>query len=146
MMPCRIGSRLRYVLYLALSVMGAATGIPASSAAAPPLPVQSQKVPAKAIISFRANPEGPLFFADILEGIDFTLNPPRKGADESTRAAIASCAPRRVVYVSCDLMTLARDLDWFAARGYRPTRLQPFDMLPQTEHVECVALLEGAAI
>ncbi len=73
-----------------------------------------------------------------------TLNPPRKGADDKARAAIIGCAPRRLVYVSCDPTTLARDLDWFAARGYATTALQPFDMLPQTEHVECVAQLVRA--
>ncbi|MBI3784851.1 MAG: 23S rRNA (uracil(1939)-C(5))-methyltransferase RlmD [Deltaproteobacteria bacterium] len=70
-----------------------------------------------------------------------TLNPPRKGADEVTRAAIVAAAPQRIVYVSCDPKTLARDLDWFSGHAYRLTALQPFDMLPQTEHVECVALL-----
>jgi 23S rRNA (uracil1939-C5)-methyltransferase len=70
-----------------------------------------------------------------------TLNPPRKGADDATRAAIVACAPRRVVYVSCDAGTLARDLAWFADHGYQTERVQPFDLLPQTEHVECVALL-----
>jgi len=70
-----------------------------------------------------------------------TLNPPRKGADEAARLAIAACAPRRIVYVSCDPGTLARDLDWFSAHGYATTAVQPFDMLPQTEHVECVAQL-----
>ncbi|MCK6554423.1 23S rRNA (uracil(1939)-C(5))-methyltransferase RlmD [Candidatus Binatia bacterium] len=70
------------------------------------------------------------------------LNPPRKGATETVRAAIVECRPRRIVYVSCAPDTLARDLDWFAARGYPCTRLQPFDFMPQTEHVECVALLE----
>jgi 23S rRNA (uracil1939-C5)-methyltransferase len=72
------------------------------------------------------------------------LNPPRKGADEPARVAISECAPRRIVYVSCDPATLARDLDWFARRGYATTTLQPFDMLPQTEHVECVAHLVRA--
>jgi len=71
-----------------------------------------------------------------------TLNPPRKGADEGTRLAIVARAPRRIVYVSCDPGTLARDLDWFAQHGYRPVRVEPFDLLPQTEHVECLALLE----
>ncbi|MFI5397544.1 MAG: 23S rRNA (uracil(1939)-C(5))-methyltransferase RlmD [Candidatus Binatia bacterium] len=69
------------------------------------------------------------------------LNPPRKGTDVATRTAIVACAPRRITYVSCDPFTLARDLDWFAAHQYRPTRVQPFDLLPQTEHVECVAAL-----
>jgi len=73
-----------------------------------------------------------------------TLNPPRKGADAATRAAIVAAAPRRIVYISCDPTTLARDLDWFAAHGYHTVRLQPFDLLPQTEHVECVAALTAA--
>ena len=77
-----------------------------------------------------------------VERIDVvTLNPPRKGADAGTRAAIDTVAPRRVVYVSCEPSTLARDLDWFAERGYAVGALQPFDLLPQTEHVETVALL-----
>lgn len=74
-----------------------------------------------------------------------TLNPPRKGADEETRAAIVACVPPRIVYVSCDATSLARDLDWFAQRGYASERIQPFDLLPQTEHVECVALLRKSA-
>lgn len=80
---------------------------------------------------------------EALPAIDLvTLNPPRKGADEATRAAIVRAAPARIVYVSCDPTTLARDLDWFAGHGWLTQRVDPFDMLPQTEHVECVALLE----
>jgi len=82
---------------------------------------------------------------DRLPRIDVvTLNPPRKGADEATRAAILAAQPRRVVYVSCDPDTLSRDLDYFAQSGYRTLKVQPFDMLPQTEHVECVATLVKA--
>jgi len=73
-----------------------------------------------------------------------TLNPPRKGADPAARAAISACVPRRLVYISCDPDTLARDLDWFAGLGYRVVQVQPFDLLPQTEHVECVAALARA--
>lgn len=72
------------------------------------------------------------------------LNPPRKGAAEAVRAAIVACRPRRIVYVSCAPDTLARDLDWFASHGYRCVRVQPFDFMPQTEHVECLAMLEPA--
>jgi len=74
-----------------------------------------------------------------------TLNPPRQGATEATRTAIVACAPKRIVYVSCDPATLARDLDWFATHGYRTLQVQPFDLLPQTDHVECVAALEAQA-
>jgi 23S rRNA (uracil1939-C5)-methyltransferase len=70
-----------------------------------------------------------------------TLNPPRQGADDATRAAIAASPARRAVYVSCEPTTLARDLAWFRAHGFSVTALQPYDLLPQTDHVETVALL-----
>jgi 23S rRNA (uracil1939-C5)-methyltransferase len=73
------------------------------------------------------------------------LNPTRKGASRRALEEIALMEPRRVVYVSCDPATLARDLDRLAGLGYRAVRLQPFDMLPQTEHVEVVALAEKQA-
>jgi len=69
-----------------------------------------------------------------------TLNPTRKGASAATLAAIGELEPRRIVYVSCDAETLARDLDRLGAAGYATERVRPFDMLPQTEHVEIVAL------
>jgi len=71
------------------------------------------------------------------------LNPPRGGADEATRREIARCASRAIVYVSCEPSTLARDIAWFTANGYRLARVQGFDMFPQTEHVEALALLES---
>jgi 23S rRNA (uracil1939-C5)-methyltransferase len=74
-----------------------------------------------------------------------TLNPPRKGADLATREAIVACAPQRLVYMSCDPVSLARDLDWLGARGYAVAALQAFDLLPQTEHVETVVLMRRAA-
>jgi 23S rRNA (uracil1939-C5)-methyltransferase len=81
--------------------------------------------------------------AQRLERVDLiTLNPPRKGVDAVTRTNIIACGPRRLVYISCNPDTLARDIDWFAAQEYRVRRVQPFDLLPQTDHVECVALLE----
>lgn len=70
------------------------------------------------------------------------VNPPRKGLDAEARAAVAACAPRRIVYVSCEPATLARDLAWFCASDYRLRRVQALDMFPQTDHVETVALLE----
>jgi 23S rRNA (uracil1939-C5)-methyltransferase len=71
-----------------------------------------------------------------------TLNPPRKGALAEVIQGIAGLEPRRIAYVSCNPDTLARDLDRLAALGYRTLRLRPFDMMPQTEHVETVALME----
>ena len=69
------------------------------------------------------------------------LDPPRMGAREVLELLIA-LAPTRIVYVSCDAATLARDMDRLAAAGYRAISAQPLDLMPQTAHVEVVALLE----
>ncbi|HYD48993.1 MAG TPA: methyltransferase domain-containing protein, partial [Terriglobales bacterium] len=100
-------------------------------------------------VRFRCGDAGDLLtqLAAELERLDvIALNPPRKGASEAVRAAILAAAPKRIVYISCDPTTLARDLDHLTtAGGYRLEQLQPYDMLPQTEHVECVALLGRVA-
>ena len=80
-------------------------------------------------------------------------NPPRTGMDARVVDAIRAAGPRRVVYVSCDPATLARDLarltapsalsDSSALPSYRLTALRSFDLFPQTAHVESVALLEA---
>jgi len=70
------------------------------------------------------------------------LNPPRKGVQPDAMAALFSLQPPRIIYVSCEPATLARDLDKFTGNGYRVITLQPFDMFPQTAEVETVALLE----
>jgi len=73
-------------------------------------------------------------------------NPPRAGLHPRVTAALRHRRPRRMVYVSCDPATLARDLAGLCAPGdarYRLTELQPFDLFPQTAHVETVAVLEG---
>lgn len=70
------------------------------------------------------------------------LDPPRKGCDEPVLEAIAAVAPRRVVYVSCNPASLARDLGRLAGMGYRTVEVQPVDMFPHTAHVECVARIE----
>lgn len=69
------------------------------------------------------------------------LDPPRKGITGSLLETIAALAPKRVVYVSCDPATLARDLKLFADLGYSTREITPFDLFPATAHVECVALL-----
>lgn len=69
------------------------------------------------------------------------LDPPRAGAAEAIAALVAR-APRRVVYVSCDPATLARDLKTLASHGYALRAVQPIDLFPQTFHVETVALIE----
>ncbi len=69
------------------------------------------------------------------------VDPPRKGLEEPVAASIAAMAPDRVVYVSCDCATLARDVKQFAGLGYRLDRAVAVDMFPRTRHVETVCLL-----
>ena len=70
-----------------------------------------------------------------------TVDPPRKGLAEDVVVSIAQMAPRRVVYVSCDPATLARDIKRFTKNGYRPVKAAAVDLFPRTHHVESVALL-----
>jgi 23S rRNA (uracil1939-C5)-methyltransferase/tRNA (uracil-5-)-methyltransferase len=84
----------------------------------------------------------------IFAGLDFPpgetvviIDPPRKGCDASFLAQLFAFAPRAVVYVSCDPATQMRDLRQFLAAGYRLARVQPFDLFPQTRHLECVITL-----
>ena len=86
--------------------------------------------------------------AQIFAGLDFppadtavVIDPPRKGCDESFLAQLFAFGPRAVVYVSCDPATQMRDLKGFLAAGYRLTAVQPFDLFPQTRHLECVITL-----
>lgn len=69
------------------------------------------------------------------------LDPPRKGCDVSLINTVSEMKPERVVYVSCDPATLARDMKLFTERGYMPKKLTAVDMFPRTAHVECVCLL-----
>jgi len=69
------------------------------------------------------------------------IDPPRKGCDESFLAQLFTFGPRAVVYVSCDPATQMRDLKSFLAAGYQLTAVQPFDLFPQTRHLECVITL-----
>lgn len=69
------------------------------------------------------------------------LDPPRKGCSPELIQTAASMSPRRIVYVSCDPATLARDLRAFREAGYPPQEAQPVDMFPGTEHVETCVLL-----
>jgi tRNA/tmRNA/rRNA uracil-C5-methylase (TrmA/RlmC/RlmD family) len=86
--------------------------------------------------------------AQIFAGLEFppaetavVIDPPRKGCDESFLNQLFAFGPRAVVYVSCDPATQMRDLKGFLAAGYRLTAVQPFDLFPQTRHLECVITL-----
>ena len=81
--------------------------------------------------------------ARILQEADVVfLDPPRKGCDEVVLSAIAQARVRNVWYLSCDAATLARDLKFLVSKGYRLGVVQPFDMFPQTGHVETLVQLE----
>jgi 23S rRNA (uracil1939-C5)-methyltransferase len=70
-------------------------------------------------------------------------NPPRTGMDERVAAELQRRSPRRIVYVSCDPATLARDLTRMS--GFRLATAVAFDLFPQTAHVETVAVLDRAS-
>lgn len=70
------------------------------------------------------------------------IDPPRKGSDEATLGAIASARPKRIVYVSCNPATLARDAKILHDYGYRIQKATAVDMFPQTTHVETIVLLQ----
>ncbi|CUA80778.1 23S rRNA (uracil(1939)-C(5))-methyltransferase RlmD [Anoxybacillus suryakundensis] len=70
------------------------------------------------------------------------VDPPRKGCDETLLQTMIAMKPKRIVYVSCNPATLARDLRILEGGGYQTLEVQPVDMFPHTVHVECVAKLE----
>lgn len=84
----------------------------------------------------------------IFEQVDFpaeesavVIDPPRKGCDMAFLNQLFSFGPARVVYVSCNPATQIRDLAEFDKAGYEVVEVQPFDLFPQTKHLECVATL-----
>ena len=109
---------------------------------------------AVAIADARANAAGmdnALFIHGLVEEITPTLDittplvvvdPPRTGLDKKALSALVNLTPVRVVYVSCDPATLARDLKKLLTLGYQLREVQPLDMFPQTYHIECVAVLD----
>jgi len=90
--------------------------------------------------------------AAIFQGLAFPpadtaviIDPPRKGCDASFLNQLFAFGPRAVVYVSCDPATQMRDLKGFLAAGYQLRAAQPFDLFPQTRHLECVLTLTRGA-
>lgn len=79
------------------------------------------------------------------EATAVVIDPPRKGCDESFRDQLMQFRPRRIVYVSCDPATQARDLKVFVECGYTITCIQPFDLFPHTRHIENVVSLTASS-
>ena len=69
------------------------------------------------------------------------MDPPRSGSDEAFLSALCSLKPQKIIYISCNPETQARDLTYLLERGYEVRKIQPVDMFPQTNHVETCVLL-----
>ncbi len=69
------------------------------------------------------------------------MDPPRAGSDEAFLSSVVTLKPKKIVYVSCNPETQARDLKYLTANGYKTRKIQPVDMFPHTGHIETVALL-----
>jgi 23S rRNA (uracil1939-C5)-methyltransferase len=85
-----------------------------------------------------------LFIPNLKQNIDVAvINPPRKGCELSFLEGLVLLAPKRILYISCDPATLARDLAFLVSKNYCISHVQPFDMFPQTSHVETLVSLSS---
>ena len=76
-----------------------------------------------------------------IESNKVVLDPPRKGCEREVLESLVKMQPERIVYVSCNPSTMARDVKYLVENGYRVIEVQPVDMFPHTTHVECVTLM-----
>ncbi|WP_432404257.1 23S rRNA (uracil(1939)-C(5))-methyltransferase RlmD [Wukongibacter sp. M2B1] len=80
--------------------------------------------------------------AEAKERVDtLFMDPPRSGSDEKFLSSIVKLKPKKVVYISCNPVTQARDVEYLTKYGYKVEEIQPVDMFPHTHHVECCSLL-----
>lgn len=77
-------------------------------------------------------------------GLVVLMDPPRAGSTEEFLRAAAALAPKRIVYISCNPETQARDVEFLDSIGYAVVAVQPVDMFPHTDHIECIVALEPA--
>lgn len=77
-----------------------------------------------------------------IKGNKIILDPPRKGCEKEVLEAIVKMPPERIVYVSCNSTTMARDVKYLVENGYKVKEVQPLDMFPHTSHVEVVVRIE----
>lgn len=84
----------------------------------------------------------PMLINEIGNNFTLVLDPPRKGVDEKVVETIKGVMPKKILYVSCNPASLARDLKGICASGYKIEKIKPFDMFPQTSHVETFVILK----
>ena len=84
----------------------------------------------------------PKLYKEGIKADVIVVDPPRKGCDEEVLNTMVKMNPKRIVYVSCNPSTLARDLKYLDEKGYKTLEVQPVDMFPHTMHVETVVLIE----
>jgi 23S rRNA (uracil1939-C5)-methyltransferase len=89
----------------------------------------------------KAEDELPKLLGQGVQSDVIILDPPRAGCEPALLKAAATAGPQRIIYVSCDPATLARDVKILTEFGYRFIEAQPVDMFPHTGHVECVVLM-----
>ena len=73
------------------------------------------------------------------------MDPPRAGSDEAFLSSVCRLAPKKLVYISCNPETQARDIRYLVSHGWKVEFLQPVDMFPHTNHIENIAVLQGEA-
>lgn len=71
------------------------------------------------------------------------MDPPRSGSDEKFLYSLTKLMPKKVIYISCNPSTLERDLKYLTTHNYKINSIQPVDMFPQTNHIECIVSLES---
>ena len=70
------------------------------------------------------------------------MDPPRAGCDKHFLSRLMTLSPGKIVYISCNPETMARDISYLGGGGYKVRKIVPFDMFPHTNHVECVCVLK----
>jgi 23S rRNA (uracil1939-C5)-methyltransferase len=132
---------------LALRLAARGARVTAVESFAPALAQLSEAASAQQLTLATSAQTAEEFLAQGASGIDaLIVNPPRRGLSPSVRQAIARLRPRSVAYISCEPETLARDLQHFRYLSWRARELTPFDLIPLSEAVECLTLLEPAPL
>ena len=93
-------------------------------------------------ITGKAEEVFPEIIAKGIKGNKVVIDPPRKGCEPQVLESIVKLNPERVVYVSCNSTTMARDVKYLLENGYKVSKVQPVDMFPHTSHVEVIVKIE----